>query len=152
MPNKPGHRALRVGRHSQPGGIYLVTFTTRARRRIFESFALAHTACQTFEASARSESATLLCWVLMPDHFHGLIQLDESGTLSPTVQRLKSLSTRACHTIAPDTPIWTKAFHDHALRQDEDVQHTARYIVANPLRAGLAKTVGAYPFWNAIWL
>jgi hypothetical protein len=28
----------------------------------------------------------------------------------------------------------------------------ARYIVANPLRAGLVSRVGHYPFWNAVWL
>ena len=28
----------------------------------------------------------------------------------------------------------------------------ARYIVANPLRAGLVKQIGDYPLWDAIWL
>jgi putative transposase len=45
-----------------------------------------------------------------------------------------------------------KAFYDHAVRKDEDVQGIARYIVANPLRAGLVKHIGYYPLWDAIWL
>jgi REP element-mobilizing transposase RayT len=45
-----------------------------------------------------------------------------------------------------------RAFYDHALRQDEDVQGVARYIVANPLRAGLVENIGDYPLWDAIWL
>jgi len=28
----------------------------------------------------------------------------------------------------------------------------ARYIVANPLRAGLVESVRDYPHWDAIWL
>jgi REP element-mobilizing transposase RayT len=48
--------------------------------------------------------------------------------------------------------LWQKAFYDHALRKDEDVQNIARYIVANPLRAGLVKNIGEYPLWDAIWL
>jgi putative transposase len=28
----------------------------------------------------------------------------------------------------------------------------ARYVVANPLRAGLAGTIGDYPYWDAVWL
>jgi len=28
----------------------------------------------------------------------------------------------------------------------------ARYVVANPVRAGLADSVLAYPYWNAVWL
>jgi hypothetical protein len=49
-------------------------------------------------------------------------------------------------------PLWDVGFHDHALRSDESVIHAARYIVANPVRAGLVKRVGDYPFWDAIWL
>jgi REP element-mobilizing transposase RayT len=152
MRNTPGHRALRTGRYSQRGGIYLATFTTSARRRIFDDFSLACAACRTFEASAGAESATLLCWVLMPNHFHGLIRLEDGRPLSSVVQRLKSISTRACHGKQPDVTVWAKAFHDHALRQDEDLRQTARYIVANPLRAGLVARAGDYPFWNTIWL
>jgi hypothetical protein len=33
-----------------------------------------------------------------------------------------------------------------------DLQSVARYIVANPLRAGLVKHLGDYPLWDAIWL
>jgi putative transposase len=28
----------------------------------------------------------------------------------------------------------------------------ARYIVANPLRAGLVERLGDYPHWDAVWL
>ncbi|BAU72594.1 Transposase [Metapseudomonas furukawaii] len=48
--------------------------------------------------------------------------------------------------------LWQKGFHDHALRSDEDVKTVARYVVANPLRAGLVERLADYPFWNAIWL
>ena len=43
-------------------------------------------------------------------------------------------------------------YYDHALRQEEDMQKIARYIVANPIRAGLVNKVGDYPHWDAIWL
>jgi hypothetical protein len=28
----------------------------------------------------------------------------------------------------------------------------ARYVVANPLRAGLVQKLGDYPLWDAIWV
>ena len=28
----------------------------------------------------------------------------------------------------------------------------ARYVIANPKRAGLVERVGDYPYWDAIWL
>ena len=48
--------------------------------------------------------------------------------------------------------IWQRGFHDHALRAEEDIIDAARYIVANPLRAGLCQKIGDYPYWNAQWL
>ena len=48
--------------------------------------------------------------------------------------------------------LWQAGFHDRALRAEVDVRAAARYLVANPLRAGLVVSVGDYPYWNAIWL
>lgn len=48
--------------------------------------------------------------------------------------------------------LWQKGFHDHAIRKEENIQQLARYIVANPLRAGLVEKIGDYPLWDAIWL
>ncbi len=41
---------------------------------------------------------------------------------------------------------------DHALRKDEDLVHLARYVVANPVRAGLVERLGDYPLWDAQWV
>jgi REP element-mobilizing transposase RayT len=95
----------------------------------------------------------MLAWVLMPDHAHWLLQLGDLETLAAVVNRLKSASAR--HTnraLGRQGALWQKAFHDHALRSEEDLRQTARYVVANPLRAGLVRRINDYPFWNAVWL
>ena len=48
--------------------------------------------------------------------------------------------------------LWQKGFYDHGLREEEDLKDIARYIVANPLRAGLVEKIGDYPHWDAMWL
>jgi hypothetical protein len=48
--------------------------------------------------------------------------------------------------------LWQDGFHDRAVRRDEDIVAIARYIVANPLRAGLVERLADYPHWDAIWL
>ena len=35
---------------------------------------------------------------------------------------------------------------------EEDLRAVARYIVGNPLRAGLVRNVLDYPYWNCVWL
>lgn len=114
---------------------------------------LAMAACRTFGPTAASVDAELLCWVLMPDHFHGLLQLHGVQGLSRCVQRLKGRATAACHEAGGnDRPIWGRGFHDHAMRHDEDILATARYIIANPRRAGLVPGPMHYPYWDAKWL
>ena len=41
---------------------------------------------------------------------------------------------------------------NHAVRVEEDVRQIARYIVANPLRAGLVRDLGEYSLWDCAWL
>ena len=144
---KPGHAALRNGRVSICNTAYQITTTTQNREPLFTHFPAACAAARCFEDLALLKSSRMLAWVLMPDHAHWLLQLGD------VVGRLKSASSRHSNrTLNRTGSLWSKAFHDHALREEEDLQAVARYIVANPLRAGLVKRIGDYPFWNAIWL
>jgi len=153
MNAKPGHASLRKGRVSLEGQIYLVTTTTLERQAFFADFKAAQAAAQVFEDKAVLADARLLAWVLMPDHFHGLLQLGEKTSLQNMVNRLKSASARRANRVmGREGPLWARAYYDHALRREEDSLETARYIVANPVRAGLVRCVADYPFWNAIWL
>ncbi|WP_026289355.1 transposase [Thioalkalivibrio sp. ALMg11] len=150
MPRKAqGHR-LRSGRFSEPGRIYLVTTVCARRRRWFADFARARCCVQSLREV--EDLVTTLCFVVMPDHLHWLLQLDH-GELPVAVQKVKANTTRRigrlegtrCH-------IWQKGFHDRALRREEDLPAVALYVVANPLRAGLVHNLGDYPLWDAIWL
>jgi putative transposase len=82
------------------------------------------------------------------------VQLNETTNLSKLMASVKSwsaLQVRKAGRIASEN-IWQRGYHDHALRSDEDIQSVARYIAANPLRAGFVQDIGEYPLWDAIWL
>ena len=87
----------------------------------------------------------------MPDHFHGLLQLAEGENLSVIIKRLKGVSARALNN-EPGKTFWQPNFYDRALRKDENRAQVARYVVANPLRAGLVTNIGDYPHWDSVWL
>jgi len=151
-PIKPGHRALRKGRYSQVNGIYLLTTVTEQRVPWFQDITFAQIACRAAEDPACLADAQNLCWVVMPDHVHLLLLLGGSS-LSRVVQRFKAVSARRLnHEIGRSGRFWAPGFHDHALRAEEDIKQVARYVVANPVRAGLVKRVAEYPYWNAVWL
>jgi putative transposase len=152
MTTLPGHRALRTGRTSQPGQIYLLTTTTANRTPWFLNMKLARATSQLMIEPKTWGDARLLCWVLMPDHWHGMIELGEIDSLSLVMNRFKSITSKHIRQAEQISPIWARGFHDHALRRDEDICATARYIVANPLRAKLVDRTHDYPYWGSIWL
>lgn len=142
--------ALRRGRYSAPGQIYMVITVTWQRQKLFASLMLGRCVVRAIYGV---EQAHTLAYVVMPDHLHWLIELNQ-GSLSEVVQRAKTASARELNLRLGREParVWQKGFHDHALRQEEDLQNIARYIVANPLRAGLVEDVRQYSLWDAVYL
>ena len=140
------HR-LRSGRHSQSGHIYMITMVTAERRRVFEQFSAARTLIGYLKTENDLQRANTVAFVVMPDHLHWLMQLGESATLSQVVRGVKSLTS---HRLG--YPVWQRGYHDHAVRHDEDLKAMSRYVIANPIRAGLVSSVGDYPHWDAVWI
>jgi REP element-mobilizing transposase RayT len=147
------YNELRKGRWPAPGQEYLVTTVTSGRRPYFIDFATALPVIQALEPASSAGDARWLAWVLMPDHFHGLISLGQHQSLSAVMRQFKGRSARswnqAFHRMGA---LWQPNFHDQALRHDEDRRSVARYLVGNPVRAGLVERIGDYPFWDATWL
>jgi len=148
----PHSSALRKGRVSELHRIYLITSVTEARKPWFADLYLGRLVVRAF-MGARPEADTL-AYVVMPDHFHWLMQLGKAGDLSDVVQGVKSVSShRVNQRLGRRGNIWQDdGFHDHAVRREEDLLALARYVVANPLRAGLVRRLGDYPLWDAVWL
>jgi REP element-mobilizing transposase RayT len=145
--NRPHGKNLRKGRVSLPNHAYLVTIVTASRLPVFNSFIAARVAVRCFHDSNVARYAQTMAFVVMPDHVHWLIQMTDDGSLSEAIRLYKARVS-----ILLQQRIWQRGYHDHALREGEDVRDMARYIVSNPLRAGLCRNIGEYPHWDAIWL
>ncbi|MFJ2687245.1 REP-associated tyrosine transposase [Pseudomonas sp. NPDC087342] len=148
---KHAHR-LRAGRYSESGQIYLLTAVILNREPLFHDFKCGRLVIDAFRTAEREGFATSLAWVVMPDHFHWLIELQ--NTQLPTLMaRTKSrIAVTLNRSIGRQGPVWQHGYHDRAIRKEEDLQAVARYIVRNPIRAGLVSKAGDYPLWDAIWL
>lgn len=143
---------LRVGRHSETGRIYLLTSVLYQRQHLFSDFAVGRLLVNELRALHEDGWVESLAWVLMPDHLHWLIAL-RNRTLDEVMRRLKGRSGRAINRhLRRSGSVWQRGFHDRALRNEDDLKALARYVVANPLRAGLVKRLGDYPLWDAVWL
>lgn len=147
-----GHR-LRGGRYSETGRGYLLTSVVQGRAAVFADFGHARLAVQALRGCDEAGLSATLAFVLMPDHLHWLVQL-RGGSLSTLVGRFKSCSAAAINRArgTPGAAVWQAGFHDRAIRDGQDIRAMARYVVGNPVRAGLVHSVGAYPHWDAVWV
>ena len=143
---------LRKGRYSAIGQEYFITLATRNRRRVFADLSIARLLIQEMRRTEQQGWLHWLAWVVMPDHLHALIRL-ESATLSTAIGAFKGRSARLINRRRENRGgLWQPDFFDHAIREEEDRVAIARYIVANPLRAGLVQRIGDRPHWDSIWL
>ena len=148
----PQSHRLRTGRYAEQGRIYLITLVVENRQPLFADWITGRPIIQALKAAHTEGEVDSLSWVLMPDHLHWLFEL-KTETLGRVVCRLKSRSTVVFNRHqGRHGRLWQAGFHDRALRQEEDLKAVARYIVANPLRAGLAENIGDYCLWDAAWL
>ena len=156
---KPHAKDLRKGRCSENKQIYLITSVTYQRQKIFTNFSLGRLVVQAMQYQHQQQKVESQAFVIMPDHFHWLLALHNNNTLSEVMRSVKGYSGRKIQAIrreqgevSSNQPLWQDGYHDHAVRKEQDLQQMARYIVANPLRANIVKTVADYPLWDAIWL
>jgi putative transposase len=125
---------------------YFLTFCTLDRRPTFARAAIVECVLAQFRRAADRTAIELLAYCFMPDHAHLLVggtQDDADGR--SFIALAKQLS--AFHVSRQfGVRLWQHYAYEHVLRGDEDSLQVARYIIANPLRAGLATSVYDYPF------
>ncbi len=148
-----GSGALRKGRVSIAHNVYAVTTITANRAPIFNCFELGRIVVNEMRNLHQNGYLDSLAFVVMPDHLHWLFQLGDKESLSIVMKRFKGKSAMAINKSSNRAgAVWQPGFHDHGVREEDDLREFARYVIANPLRAGLVERIGAYPLWDAVWL
>jgi putative transposase len=141
------------GRWSEPGREYFVTTVVAGRQAIFTDLWCARILIRTLRQVQQETDSRWLAWVLMPDHFHGLLSLGDEAELSSVIRAVKGRSALLLNKqLNRRGRLWQQGYYEHALRAEENRLGIARYIVANPLRKGLVKRLGDYPHWDSVWL
>jgi len=94
----------------------------------------------------------LLCWCIMPNHVHVLIQQAAEWPLAKVVQSWKRHTSREIHrmgeTCSPGEipkPLWQRDYWDRFIRDERHFNVTKSYIDDNPVKAGL---VAAPELWR----
>ena len=143
-------RSLRLpGFDYRQSKIYHLTWGTHRRRRILTA-PLADALVARLKEDAACAGIAVFAYCFMPDHAHLLVRPEVNSDVVRFVQRFKSKTTRTYWNAGGIGRLWQRGFYDHILRKEEDVEQVARYILANPVRAGLADDVTQYPYCGSL--
>ena len=101
--------------------------------------------CREILRTADASEVAILAYCFIPDHLHLLAEgLSETADVTRFVKLAKQRTAYAFRR-THDTVLWQGGWHDRVLRPSDDVKATLRYLLENPLRAHLARTVDEDP-------
>jgi REP element-mobilizing transposase RayT len=124
---------------------YFVTTCTAFKRPIFEALAIGNDTASQILRAAREREFAVTAYCLMPNHVHLLLVAQSVGADLPRFVKHAKQVTGFAYRKAKDRSLWQPGYHERVLRDDEATLAVARYIVENPVRAGLAKALGEWP-------
>ncbi len=131
---------------------YLLTFCTKHRLDRFVEGTVVESARAAFWRTAEDLTFTIAAYCFMPNHVHLVIEgLTEASDLTAFASASKQ---RAAHALWKDhkmSKVWQAGHHDRIIRPEDDLNDAIRYVLENPVRAGLAKRWDQYPFSGSIY-
>jgi putative transposase len=102
----------------------------------------------------------LLSYTIMPNHVHMICTIDAAtiseqrtgygSRISPVTTILHSLKRYTAHEcnalLGRQGAFWQSESYDHIVRSEQELDRTIRYVVYNPVKAGLVKDVSEWKF------
>ena len=122
---------------------------TRFRRQLFARPEIVTLVEWQLLRSCANEGFDLVVYCFMPDHVHILVA---GQSPNADVRRLVSTAKQRAAFHAANrfgVAVWQAGFFDRTLRAEETLADVVRYIVNNPVRAGLVPSPREYRFWGS---
>ncbi len=153
MMDYPNRKPIRLPEFDYHAGAYFVTICTQDRRCILSDILVGDGVLdvprvqlskygeiveQTLEEiNDTYQHISIQKYVLMPNHIHLLVQIEDNGTSrtpSPTnktlpmlVSTFKRFTNKKC-----GVKLWQRSYHEHVIRNEQDYLEIWNYIDTNP--------------------
>lgn len=132
--------------------VWRLGVNTLFRRPVFDDTDAARAVARLHRQSAPWSASDCLAWVLLPDRWQVVLALAPGDSVERIVQRFKSASARVVDPrLRINGWLWERGFEAQLLPAGGE-RREARRLVLEPVRLGLAGTIGEYPYWDAVWL
>lgn len=125
---------------------YSLRFATLHRAHHFDKAALIAEALTQILRTCEQEKFALIAYCFMPDHVHLAIRgLAADSSLRRFVKIAKQRVAYAARTQFAIPSIWQDGYYERVVRS-HGMESLIRYILNNPVRAGLVEHGQQYPF------
>jgi REP-associated tyrosine transposase len=143
-PRRHGGRMPRGRRQFEIGGIYHVTARGNRRQRVFTDDVDFSRYLEVLRRAVRESTWRLRAYCLMPNHLHLVVEL-EALTLSTGMQLLGGIYAQWFNRRhGYDGHLFQGRFHTVTVTSNWHLLETSRYVVLNPVRAGLVEHPGQW--------
>ena len=131
---------------------YSLTFRTTDRCRAFSRADVVDTTLGQVLRTAADEEFHVLAYCFMPDHLH--LVVEAASAHADLLHFVRHAKQRPGYHVARllKSRLWQASFYDRVLRDSEPSIVVIRYVLENPVRAGLARCIDEYPFLGSgVW-
>ena len=131
---------------------YHIRIATWNRVRHFTDREVALMARERLLTFAATYHIAINAYCFMPDHVHLLLAGKwPAAHLKMFVGAWKQNTGYAFTRMRTGSRLWQPSYFERVLREIEGNETVARYILENPVRAGLAERIGEYPYAWCVW-
>lgn len=143
-------------RNSDPSSIraelrtFFVTSKTSQGKSLLQTERMATLFIDVLRSYVAAKKFKINDFVVMPNHIHLLITLDQNISIEKAVQLIKgNFSYRVKKELGYQHEVWQPGFsEDQVMDRESFLQHKS-YIDNNPVKAGLARAPGEWPYCSA---
>ena len=128
---------------------YFLTFCTFERNNSLQQAASVGLVLEQILRVGGQYDFAILAYCFMPDHLHLLAEgVRKDADLKMFLKSAKQYSGFYFKQRTRNN-LWQRDGHERTLREDEDTRSVIKYVIENPVRAGLVKSPMEYPFWGS---
>jgi putative transposase len=140
----------RIPRGQQGGYVYHVINRGNGRATVFHKSQDYEAFLSLLSEAKKRHPVKLFGFCLMPNHFHFVVEPTHENMLSQFMQWLLTSHVRRYHKhYGGSGHIWQGRFKSFPVQRDEHLITALRYVLQNPVRAGLSSTAQEWR-WSSL--
>ena len=124
---------------------YFVTASAYMHQNLFQRTETADLLLATIVRNRDKGEFFLHEYVIMPNHMHLLLTVDDGHAIGRALQLIKGGFSHAIGPLKLKT-VWQPSYYEHRVRDDGEYERMRRYIHENPVRRHLIQKAEEYPY------